>query len=86
MAAILPRPWNISYTLSDEDAIRGIELMTDDYNAIQRESNPAHVDVTPQLYFRTRVLNWCQRERRMKDPATTTDPDILRRYINSIAP
>lgn len=78
MAATLPRPYNFTQTISDEEILRAIELMTDYYNAKQLEANPAHVDVGPGVYLRQRIVGWLLRERRLKDPDLTEDPDVLR--------
>lgn len=79
MPASLPRPFSFTATISDDDALRGAELMTDHYNAMQREVDPAWVDVTPQAYLRARLMNWLRRERRLKDPLLdTADPEVMR--------
>jgi hypothetical protein len=78
MAAQLPRPFSFSTTLSDEDVLRGIEMMTDFYNWQQRKADPAWVDVTPQAYLRERLKGWLRREHRMKNPITSEDPEVMR--------
>lgn len=81
MAAQLPRPWTFQRTISDEKLLRAIERMTDFYNWRQRLENPEWVDVTPQVYFRSRVDGWIGREGRRLDPTTSEDSEVLRWHI-----